>query len=468
MQQSIKTFLVINLLVAVTLILSLSIIGNLLLDQQKQQKSLDIHLVYTGLSIASFIKHIDLQDEKNLIQTSIDHIADHANDILPYNEQDPEMARYINTQFQIWYHNELIVKSQAIPSESFANMNQTFETRSIDGSKWRIFTLVLPTKDLTIVVADNYQLYEQLENRVTRSSILIMLVSYPLLALLIWLIVDRGLKSINCINREIKNRQADFLSPIHLSQVPIEIEPFIEELNLLLNKLHDAFIREKRFTSDAAHELRTPLAALKAQVVHATQVESPQEKDQCLKKIQHSVERNARIIDQLLTLTRITPETSLEGFKSTDLCKLAQTMIADLYPSAMKKNTEIELLTDHTSILIPSHPTSIEILLRNLIENAIKYTPNDSLIRVLIKDQGEFIDLIVEDNGPGIDKNIQSCLFDRFVRGEHSHIEGSGLGLGIVKQIIDLHHGSIFVDTPESGKGLKIIVRFSKTLNQSP
>ena len=177
MQHSIKTFLVINLLVAVTLILSLSIIGNLLLDQRKQQKSLDIHLVYTGLSIASFIKHVDLQQEQKLIQRSIDHIASHANELLPYNEQDPEMARYINTQFQIWCRDELIVKSQAIPSESIANLDQTFETRSIEGSKWRIFTLPIPKKQLTIVVADNYQLYEQLENRVTRSSILIMLLS---------------------------------------------------------------------------------------------------------------------------------------------------------------------------------------------------------------------------------------------------------------------------------------------------
>ncbi len=468
MQHSIKTFLVINLLVAVTLILSLSIIGNLLLDQRKQQKSLDIHLVYTGLSIASFIKHVDLQEEQFLIQNSIDHIASHANELLPYDEQDPEMARYVNTQFQIWYRDELIVKSQAIPSESIASNEQVFETRSINGSKWRIFTLPLAQQDLTIVVADNYQLYEQLENRVTRSSIVIMLVSYPLLGLLIWLIVDRALKSILCINREIKNRKADFLNPIHLANVPSEIQPFIDELNLLLNKLHEALVREKRFTSDAAHELRTPLAALKAQVVHAAQTASLEEKNTYLHKIQNSVERNARIIDQLLTLTRITPETSLDGFKKTDIHSIAQETIVELYPSALAKHTEIVLNSPDTPVIIQSHPTSIEILMRNLVENAIKYTPNHSLIQISLIEHDQVVELSVEDNGPGIQDALKPSIFGRFVRGEHSHVEGSGLGLGIVKQIADLHQSILHLDTPESGHGLKVTVEFFKHIPLSP
>ena len=462
MQQSIKTFLVINMLVAVTLILSLAIISNLLFDQQKQQKSLDIHLVYTGLSIASFIKHINLQDEQELIQTSIDHIAMHANELLPYDEQDPEMARYVNTQFQVWYKNELIVKSQSIPSESIANISDSFTTKSINGSKWRIFTLNLPNKELTIVVADNYQLYEQLENRITRSSILIMLISYPILGLLIWFIVARALKSIKYINREIKHRQADFLKPIRLKNVPIEIQPFIDELNALLDKLHDAFIREKRFTSDAAHELRTPLAALKAQVVHASQTDSIDEKNRYLKKIQHSVERNARIIEQLLTLTRITPETNLEGFQNTEICQIAREAIAEIYPTAMNKNTDIELITSGNEIFMASHPTSIEILLRNLIENSIKYCPENSSIKVVIEQHHKSVSLSVIDNGPGIDDTIQKTLFDRFVRGEHTQIEGSGLGLGIVKQITDLHKATIKISIPDSGQGLNVTVNFPK------
>ena len=462
MTQSIRTFLIINLLLSVTLILSLAIIGNLFLEHRNMQKRLDTQLAYTALHIESFISASTSTNDVKRIQGLIDSIPQRSHAALPFSPDDEVVKRIVYPKFQIWRGKDLLLKSGHLPQNDIGGKNTGFTSHMLKGNKWRIFTTVIPHRNIKVVVAENYDLHEHLEGRITQSSVLMILVSYPILALLIWIIVGRGLDSIRHVTREIKHRAPHFLNPVKLQMVPVEVQPFVDELNTLLGELDCTLQREKRFASDAAHELRTPLAALKAQTQLALRAKTSKDKDQALKQVMQSINRSTHVIEQLLTLCRMAPEASLEGKTDLNLVKTASDVIAELYPTAIKKDSELELITDHKRVTMIAHPTGIAMLLRNLIDNAIKYTPEKSLIKIYIERDAQQIILRVADNGKGIPDEMRDRVFERFFRGLGETSPGCGLGLGIVKQVIDSHNAQISLHTPEWGHGLEVKVMFAR------
>jgi two-component system, OmpR family, sensor histidine kinase QseC len=462
MIQSIRTFLIINLLLSVTLIISLAIIGNLFLEHRKMEKRLDTQLVYTALRIEAFMSSSSplSLDEIQQLQNNIDSIPQRSAAILPYHHDDNEVQKNINPQFQIWHQNQLLLKSHDLPSATLAGIQNGFMTKKLEGTQWRIFTTHLPKSKITVVVAENYDLQERLENRITESSVLMMLMSYPLLGLLIWAIVGRGLNSIGHVTHEIKHRDPSFLEPLTINTVPIEIKPFVDELNTLFETLQATLEREKRFASDAAHELLTPLAVLRTQAQIAANAQSNQEKDQAVAAFIKSIDRSTHIVQQLLTLCRMGPEANLEAKSPVDLVKSASEVIAELFPQAIKNHTEIELHPQQEHMIVPGHATGIHMLFRNLIDNAIKYTPKHSLIHVFIEQQGPHTAVRVVDNGKGMPKAARQRAFERFFRGLGEESPGCGLGLGIVQQVVQSHDAQITLKTPDSGTGLEVVVIF--------
>ncbi len=226
-------------------------------------------------------------------------------------------------------------------------------------------------------------------------------------------------------------------------------------------KLQEAFVREKRFASDAAHELKTPLAALKIQAQVALNTENIEELRSALKNIVKGVDRSTHIINQLLTLSRALPEASIKK-ELVSLNKEASIIIAESLLFAKQKNIEIELIAPDRIQYIEGNPITIGVLIRNLVDNAIRYTPNNGLVQVLIEEKGSNVILKVVDTGKGIPEQFREKVFDRFFRVLGTEETGCGLGLSIVKQIAQHHDAEIKVSTPPSGIGLEIAVIFKK------
>lgn len=459
---SIRRFLLINLLLSITLIISFAIISNLFLEHKEIQNYLDEQLVIKTMSVQAFIKGY-LQNSAGLseLQKRLDKVPDET-----ANTLQKEFPDYEQVQFSIWDNQtgKLILKSDGAPLIDYRFFKPGFSDQWIQNESWRFFSFQDVHNNLTLIVSEKHQLRDALETHITRDSIFIMLVSYPFLGLLIWIIVGQGFTSLKEITNEVRSRELLYLEPVNIEEVPTEIKPLIDELNELFQRLNDAYAREKRFAADAAHELRTPLAALRAQAQVALKSSSEKERDEALSKVLAGVDRSTHVVEQLLTLSRTTLEAKRgEEAEPIDLRKHATFIIADLVPQALDKETEIELDAPPQLALIMGFPTAIDILLRNLIDNAIRYTPSGSLIRLVISETAENVILQVIDNGPGIPENLRKRVFERFFRILGNKTTGSGLGLGIVQQIVELHHAEINLGSPPNGQGLQVTIKFPKS-----
>lgn len=463
MTPSIRTFLLINLLLSVTLITSLAIIGNLFLAHKNIQVQLDSQLIRTSLRMQAFFSGGIEKEDLATVQRSLDrylsikpkpiaNIQPSANEQLPKTSNDLE--------FQVWdAAGKLILHSPHAPNVALSEGNPGLSTLWLNGTAWRVNTSYNADNKLSIMVAEQSDYRQRLENELTQDSVFIMLLTYPFLGVLIWVIVGRGLNALRKVADEVRRRAPRNLKPVALESVPSEIEPLVSELNDLFERLQEAFTRNERFTSDAAHELKTPLAALSAQTQVALRAKTPQDRNEALLKVLTGVDRSTHVVQQLLTLSRIAPEASHHNPEPVDLGSQAREIAALLVPKAIEKDIELELITRDNTI-IQGHSTAIDILLRNLIDNAIRYSPSGSLVQVVIERRMGHVTLSVIDNGPGIPQELRERVFERFFRVTGTQATGSGLGLGIVLQIVKLHRANIKLLTADDGHGLKVFIEF--------
>lgn len=465
MAPSIRTYLLINLLLSVTLITSLAIIGNLFLAHQDIQLQLDAQLIRTTLRMQAIFSGPVNSAELNTIQRRLKIENKHLTELKNASNLKPEALQQAskNVEFQIWNKKKrLILHSQNALTTPFSNGKVGLSTLWINGHTWRVSTGYNHGNQLTVMVAERANYRQELENRLTQDSVVVMLITYPFLGFLIWVIVGRGLDTLRRVAREVHQRAPSYLEPVDLESVPSEIEPLVSELNSLFRRLQAAFEREKRFTADAAHELKTPLAALSTQTQVALRATSDEEKKEALMKVLFGVRRSTHVIQQLLTLSRMEPEAGLTDTTSINLAKQAADVVMMLAPNAIEKNIELELLSPDSKATIKGNVTAIDILIRNLIDNAIRYSPPDSHVLIDIKEDPKHVILIVSDNGPGIPERLRKRVFERFFRVIGNNAMGSGLGLSIVQQIAKLHHAEIELHTPASGKGSEFRIIFPR------
>ncbi len=350
-------------------------------------------------------------------------------------------------EFQVWNGNRLLLRSPGAPLQAFTDGSPGLSDITIAKASWRVFTTSDPNSHYTLMVAEHTSYRQALENRLTQDSIYIMLLSYPFLAVLIWFIVGKALHILKKVTEEVRHRAPSYLEPFDLTAVPSEIIPLVEALNNLFERLKDAFEREKRFTGDAAHELKTPLAAISAQAQAALK-SSPELNRQVLYKILEGVNRSNHVIQQLLTLSRMVPEATMQDFTSVKLAREITDIAAMLAPEAIQKNIELEFLAPESNAIIIGNATAIGILIRNLIDNAIRYTPEGGWVKINIKETANKVIFIVSDNGPGIAPELRGRVFERFYRVLGNKSTGSGLGLGIVQQIAKLHNAEVMLLSP--------------------
>lgn len=375
-------------------------------------------------------------------------------------EHAPLLHKYSRSvAFQMWEQgNQLRLHSANAPQQHLATVEQGFSDNSIDGERWRVFSSWDERHKYLVQVAERIEVRDELAQGIASSLLLPLLVSLPLLALLLWLAVARGLRPLVKLTREIGQREPDNLAPLEAGTVPLEVMPLIERLNRLFTRIAASIQKERRFTADAAHELRTPVAAIKAQAQVARAATSDAERIHALDNAILGCDRAAHLIEQLLTLARV--DTLDGGMAETcQLHNLAADVIAALAPAALGKGVQLELHADE-SVAVSGNPALLRVLLRNLLDNSIKHTAQGTVVQVGInRTQGKAC-LTVSDNGPGIAAEERDRVLERFYRPVGTQASGSGLGLSIVKRIAELHHATLQLLPVSTGSGLQVQVTF--------
>jgi signal transduction histidine kinase len=234
----------------------------------------------------------------------------------------------------------------------------------------------------------------------------------------------------------------------------------IAALNALFDRLRTSLEQERRFTADAAHELRTPLAAVKTQAQVALGATGEDERSRALGNVVAGTDRATRLVEQLLVLARLDPQKVLPHGQTVDLHELARQGVAELAPAAAAKGVEVSLAAGDAAP-VAGDAVLLAVLLRNLLDNAVRYTPAGGEVEVSVRRTTGGVSLAVVDNGPGIPEAERGRVFERFHRVLGSGEEGSGLGLSIVRRIADLHRASVSLDAGPGGRGLRVEVRFA-------
>ncbi|WP_058534865.1 ATP-binding protein [Legionella saoudiensis] len=462
MKSSIRKFLLFNLLLAITITTTLTAIGNYYLDQKDIQDHLDTLMAVSALSYQALLGDDLHQRPLVKIQEALETIPQKVDNFYQkrfLNDEPPE--NYMDKfNFQVWTNGgKLLLHSSTAPKIPLASEIDGFSDKKIADQDWRVFTTYNAKAGVRTVLAERYDTRNELGHRIAQDDLYIMLLTFPLSGLLIWIIIGRGLDSLDKVAEEVANRAPSHLEPVDLQEVPEEIKPVIDELNKLFFRLKEGFEREKRFAADAAHELRTPLAALKTQAQVALHTNNIEEKNQALQKLIASVNRSTHVVQQLLTMSRLVPEAAhMDGMDEVNLSRLARETLAMLAPSAVEKQIDLEFETNAESLAIHGNSTALGILIRNLVDNAIRYCNEGGHIVVRLSKQQHEVMLEVCDNGPGIPAELRARVFERFFRILGNKSPGSGLGLGIVQQICQLHNGRVELDAPQTGTGLIVRV----------
>lgn len=321
-----------------------------------------------------------------------------------------------------------------------------------ESESWRVLNMPSADGKYRIQVAQSIALRDQAALEVAGQTVFPVFVVLPLLLLLIYFSVRTVLRPLDALAEDVAARTPDTLSPLPERNVPQEVAPLVGALNRLFCRLGTTLENERRFTADAAHELRTPLAALKVQSQVAMLSRDPQIRDHALQQIENGVDRATRLVNQLLRLARLDPMSQLENSQAFDLRGIVtETLQAVRNANPHFTQVIVEDLPEHPQI-VQGDPELLAIAIRNLIDNAIRYSGLASTIRIHTHDDGRCCSLSIRDNGPGVPPDIQSRLGERFFRNRDTNVEGNGLGLAIVARIVELHGGHLTAGNhPEGG-----------------
>jgi signal transduction histidine kinase len=369
---------------------------------------------------------------------------------LPAN---PENSDFV---IQIWD----VASGRRIYSPGFPfldNATLGYSDLTVQNERWIVYAL--ETQTSVIQVAQPWAV----RDRLARESALRVL--GPLLLLLLvmaaaaaW-IVGRALRPLQSITTQIEHRDIHSLSPVAVADLPAEVSPLVEELNRLLVRLAAAFASQRDFVADAAHELRSPLTALSLQLQLVERARDEEERDQASSRLRAGIDRATHLVSQLLTLARNEPEGVPVHSAPTALGAIVRNAVGDVQPLAQQRRLRIDLDAPD-ELAVRGDAEALRILVRNLLDNAIRYSPEDSTVRVrAARNAGGQALLEVADQGPGIAPTDRPRAFARFYRAPDASEGGSGLGLAIVKAIAE-RHGAQVALTDAEPHGLRVVVTF--------
>ena len=362
---------------------------------------------------------------------------------------------------QIWDNGVLRLRSASAPAERLSAADEGFSDAQIAGKRWRIFSGWDGQRRYLVQVGERYETREDIAANLARNLLLPLLFALPLLGLLVWLNVARALRPLAALGRQVAGRDPRNLLRLDAGEIPDEVLPLVENLNRLFERVAQLIENERRFTADASHELRTPLAALKIQAQVARGAADDAERAHALDQVIAGCDRATHLVQQLLTLARLDPDELASKLEACDLQQLARAAVAELAQFAYARKVELDL-DEGAAVETSGHAGLIAILLRNLIDNAIRYSPEGGSVRVRAAVDGAVATLTVSDQGPGIPADERGKVGQRFYRILGTQAAGSGLGLSIVKRIAELHNARLALGEGEQGKGLAVVLRFAR------
>ncbi|MFP5461760.1 MAG: sensor histidine kinase [Gammaproteobacteria bacterium] len=332
------------------------------------------------------------------------------------------------------------------------------------------YTYISPGEDpmgtsypVLVQVAETLDARNALANEIIKGVIFPQFLILPLAVGLVWFALSRGLAPLERMQRRIRERRPDDLSPINPHDAPEELGPLVASFNDLLQRLGSSIAAQKRFIADAAHQMKTPLAGLRTQAELALRETDPRALRRSLEQVVESSERAAHMINQLLALARTENLRNAIQLEELDLAPLARAVAVEWVPEAIRRGIDFGFESDDAPAPAAAHPILLRELLNNLIDNAIGYTPAGGQVTVRLGREGRETLLEVEDTGPGIPPEERLLVFERFYRILGNETSGSGLGLPIVAEIADQHGARVSISDggpADAPRGTKFTVRF--------
>ena len=361
---------------------------------------------------------------------------------------------------QVWRDGgSLVRRSAGAPATRLSPAESGFSDAEVAGRHWRVYSGWDVEHRWLVQVAEDHALREHLLAHYTLSGLPAILLAVPLLGVLIWLIVGAAVRPLALLGLEVSRRGPGDLQPLPDSGAPVEVRPLVERLNALFARIAESMQSERRFTSHAAHELRTPIAAIRAQAEVAREVPDPAIRSAALAHVIEGCDRAARLVDQMLLLARIDEQATPDALPTARLDQVAARVIADLAPGALEQGVSLELATDE-AVTIAADAMLLEVLLRNLIDNAVRHGGPPGPVEVRCHHGDHEVVLEVADRGPGVDRSDLEQLGRRFFRAAGASGPGSGLGLSIVQRIAEHSGGTVLYRRGRDDRGLIVELRF--------
>jgi two-component system sensor histidine kinase QseC len=352
----------------------------------------------------------------------------------------------------------LLLRSDSGPAGELAPLAPGYADRVVDGDTWRVFTL-RSAQAHWVQAAERADIRAELAADIARGTMAPMLLALPVLALLVWLIVAWAGRALARVSAEVGKRAADSLEPLPTGDVPDELAGLVGAINDLLARLREAWARERRFTADAAHELRTPVAALRVHAANLRSAADDAERAHSLARIEAGIARIDRLSRQLLDLEREDPSAPRDAPRtSVDLAACARREIAEILAALPATSAEVSLDADG-DVRVDGDEIALSVLLRNLVDNALRYTPDGGRVAVSITPAADRCELRVDDSGPGIAPDERARALERFHRGLGHKASGSGLGLSIAQRVVERHGGTLsLLDSPLGGLRVEVVL----------
>ena len=458
MKYSLRNFLLFSILISIVVTGGATIWGGYRASVHEVEELFDAQLSRSARLMLGLV----------LAETNLGHVKEFSENvqgnILTLSEKDhieDELYKHghfyeLKLAYQVWdSYGNMLLRSANAPLQPMSDLEQGYSSQLFNQQNWRTFSLWDAQQRYRVITAERDDVRNDLVNKITLQMTWPFLLLVPLMGIFVWYFVGRGLTPLENVAREIASRESEYLEPLSLIRVPQEIKPLVDELNRLFGSLRQSFEKERRFTADAAHELRTPLAALKVNLQVAESTDKAAEKQQALQAIRQGVDRASHLMDQLLGLARLEPQAirSLQSIESVDLHALCVEVITEIYPLSQQKKQQISLLGD-AGIVLQGYEYPLRSMLSNLLSNSVSYTPAGGEIQLELKKKQDVIHIWVHDSGPGIPEKDRESVLSRFRKVKGSMHSGSGIGLSIVKRVVELHSMQMELITSDRLGGL--------------
>jgi len=406
-------------------------------------------------------EELDELYDKNMKQLTEALIKQH-NDYEFINSKANKLQKKLHGEeeflIQVWDSQGKIIYTSHPPIKYPRQDALGYGFSDFENEIWRYYSA--KEKNFTIQLSQVMDSRQEAIVEISGEFLIPLLLQIPLLGLLIWFVVGRGLKPLNDISQAINTRNPQAMHALPLHNLPVEIKPLVLALNELLARLDDAIKVQRRFTADAAHELRTPLTAVQLQLDLLKLSKSDKDKKESLGKLTEGIKRSIHVVRQLLALAHQEPESTEKTTEQFNLYTVVEGCISQLEQSAKQKNISLKLVSKRSNYKIYGNAASLCVMVENLIDNSIRYTQKNGKIEVSLIKTKTHIKFKVSDNGRGIPEEERSRVFDRFYRVVGTEESGSGLGLSIVKRIADQHKARIKLEDGLNGRGIAISVIF--------